>query len=96
MANGQAIAKVYLPKAVAQVYQSHFSLTFTLSQQMLHVYQTTHNKLNMLAQRTATLALGFWTALLILSHPGVHVPLINKYTKSRLHMANTPHITYKN
>lgn len=91
MANGQANAEVYLPKAVAQVYQSHFSLTFTLSQQMLHVCQTTNNKLNMLAQRTATLALGFWTALLILSHPGVHVP-INKYTKSRLHIVSTPHI----
>jgi len=45
----------------------------------------------MLAQRTATPALGYWTALLILSHPGAHVP-INKYTKSRLHMVNTPHV----
>ena len=74
---GQANTEVYLPKAVAQVYQPHFSLTFTLSQQTLHVCQTTHNKLNMLAQRTATLALGYWTALLVWSHPGEHVP-INK------------------
>ena len=48
----------------------------------------------MQAQWTATLALGYWTALLIWSHPGVHVP-VNKYTKSRLHMVNTPHIILK-
>ena len=36
---GKANAEVYLPKAVAQVYQPHFSPTFTLSQQMLHVTQ---------------------------------------------------------